>query len=123
MRCLNAMSSRKPLLTIILLSFILFSSCSSPDLSIEPDHLEMLVSLDGEEDDYYEEIILRNDGEILDGRKAKWQSDNNDVAMVDRYGWVTSKGVGTAIITAYYRGASATCTVEVTRKTTSDTRR
>ena len=110
------------LLSTLSLGLLSISACTSPVLTVEPDHLEMLVSLDGEEDDYYEEIILKSNGETVDGRKARWRSDNNDVAVVDRSGWVTSKGVGAAKITVRYKGSSATCTVEVTRKITSDTR-
>ena len=107
---------------ISILMCISLMACTPPDLTLEPDHLEMLVSLDGEEDDYYEEISLKCNGEMIKGRRAEWHSDNPDVAVVDRDGWVTSKGVGTAVISAKYRGASAKCTVEVTRKITSDTR-
>ena len=45
-----------------------------------------------------------------------------NIAEVDEYGWVTSTGVGTAIITAQYKGVSAECVVDVERKITSDTR-
>lgn len=103
---------------------IIASGCSSPrKLSVKPDHVDMLVSLDGEEDDYYEELILWCDGEIIDSRKARWKSDNVDAATVDNSGWVTSKGTGTAVITARYKGVSAQSTINVTRKITSDSRR
>ena len=92
------------------------------DLSLQPEKLDMLVSLDGEEDDYYEELTLRYKGERVDPKEAKWESDHPDIAEVDEYGWVTSTGVGTAIITAQYKGVSAECVVDVERKITSDTR-
>ena len=92
------------------------------DLSLQPEKLNMLVSLDGEEDDYYEELTLRYKGERVDPKEAKWESDHPDIAEVDEYGWVTSTGVGTAIITAQYKGVSAECVVDVERKITSDTR-
>ena len=92
------------------------------DLSLQPEKLNMLVSLDGEEDDYYEELTLRYKGERVDPKEAKWESDHPEIAEVDEYGWVTSTGVGTAIITAQYKGVSAECVVDVERKITSDTR-
>ena len=92
------------------------------DLSLQPEKLDMLVSLDGEEDDYYEELTLRYKGERVDPKEAKWESDHPDIAEVDEYGWVTSTGVGTAIISAQYKGVSAECVVDVERKITSDTR-
>jgi hypothetical protein len=92
------------------------------DLSLQPEKLNMLVSLDGEEDDYYEELTLRYEGEKVEPKEAKWESDHPDIAEVDEYGWVTSTGVGTAIITAQYKGVSAECVVDVERKITSDTR-
>ena len=109
-------------LIILFLAMTTFSACSSPELTLEPEHLEMLVSLDGEEDDYYEEMTLKCDGRIVDGRRARWHSDNPDVASVDRHGWVTSKGVGLAVITARYKGTTAECSISVQRKITSDTR-
>ena len=90
------------------------------DLSLQPEKLNMLVSLDGEEDDYYEELTLRYKGERVDPKEAKWESDHPEIAEVDEYGWVTSTGVGTAIITAQYKGVSAECVVDVERKITSD---
>ena len=92
------------------------------DLSLQPEKLNMLVSLDGEEDDYYEELTLRYKGERVDPKEAKWESDHPEIAEVDEYGWVTSTGVGTAIITAQYKGVSAECVIDVERKITSDTR-
>jgi len=92
------------------------------DLSLQPEKLDMLVSLDGEEDDYYEELTLRYEGERVDPKEAKWESDHPEIAEVDEYGWVTSTGVGTAIITAQYKGVSAECVIDVERKITSDTR-
>ena len=80
----------------------------------------MPVSLDGEEDDYYEELILKCSGERVNGRKVNWHSDNTEVAVVDKTGWITSKGVGTAVISAEYKGSFVSCTVEVKRKITSD---
>ena len=44
------------------------------DLSLQPEKLDMLVSLDGEEDDYYEELTLRYKGERVDPKEAKWES-------------------------------------------------
>ena len=92
------------------------------DLSLQPEKLDMLVSLDGEEDDYYEELTLRYKGERVDPKEAKWESDHPEIAEVDEYGWVTSTGVGTAIITAQYKGVSAECVIDVERKITRDTR-
>ena len=92
------------------------------DLSLQPEKLDMLVSLDGEEDDYYEELTLRYEGEKVEPKEAKWESDHPEIAEVDEYGWVTSTGVGTAIITAQYKGFSAECVIDVERKITSDTR-
>ena len=92
------------------------------DLSLQPEKLNMLVSLDGEEDDYYEELTLRYKGERVDPKEAKWESDHPEIAEVDEYGWVTSTGVGTAIITAQYKGVSAECVIDVERKIISDTR-
>ena len=100
---------------------IIWHTLSSKTISLEPDHLEMLVSLDGEENEYYEELILRHKGWKVDSRKVSWQSEDSDIAEVDEYGWVTSMGVGTTKITARYKGSVAECTVEVTQKITSDT--
>ena len=105
---------------ILLLIPLTISACAHPALTLEPDHLDMLVSLDGEEDDYYEELILRCNGQRVNGRKVNWHSDNTDVAVVDKTGWITSKGAGTAVISAGFRGGTVSCTVEVKRKITSD---
>ena len=91
------------------------------EVTLEPDHLEMLVSLDGEEDEYYEELILKCNGSKVNSKRVRWFSEDPDIAEVDRYGWVTSMGVGTTTITARYKGAVAECKVEVTQKITSDT--
>ena len=101
--------------------FLALAGCAVPELAIEPQSLQMLVSLDGEEDEYYEELILMADGQVIDGRKARWRSDDQKVATVDRFGWVTSRGVGETFVTAAYRGARVSCRVEVKRKITSDT--
>ena len=106
---------------LLILLALSLSACSSPELVLEPAHIEMLVSLDGEEDDYYEEVILISDGEVINSRRAKWSSENPDIAEVHN-GWITSKGVGETTVTATYRGSSAKCTVEVKQKITSDTR-
>ena len=47
-------------------------------------------------------------------KKAKWKSSNPAVATVDKKGWVTGVGEGTAIITAKAGGRTGTCTVRVT---------
>ena len=109
--------------TICLLFVLVFalSSCAPPTLTLDPQQVDMWVNLDGEEDDYYEELRLSCNGEEVGGIWVRWHSNNPDVATVDRFGQVTSRGVGTAVITARYRGACATCTVEVKRKITSDT--
>lgn len=101
--------------------FVVLQNIIPAHLTLKPDHLDMLVALDGEEDEYYEELTLRCNGIKVKAENANWHSDNTDVAEVDRYGWVTSMGVGKATITAEYRGASAKCSVVVTRKITSDT--
>lgn len=106
---------------ILLLVLLSLSGCSSPELTLQPDQLQMPVSLDGEEDDYYEELTLLADGEVIKAAKARWRSEDTAVATVDRFGWVTSRGVGKTQITAKYKGSSAVCEVEVTRKITSDT--
>ncbi len=90
-------------------------------LKLEPDHLDMLVSLDGEEDDYYEELILTANGKKVPSSKIRWESDHPEIADVDELGWVTSKGIGTATITAYYGGEKLKCTIHVNQKITTDT--
>ena len=47
------------------------------------------------------------------GRFVKWSSDNPAVAAVDEKGVVTCLSVGTAVIKAYVRDVTATCTVTV----------
>lgn len=117
----------KKLITVIISVLVLFTlfvvvhSIMPVHLTLKPDHLKMLVSLDGEEDEYYEELTLRNNGIKVKAEKVKWHSEDTDVAEVDRYGWITSMGVGKTTITAEYKGASAKCEVVVTRKITSDT--
>ena len=106
---------------IIIGAVAVWHTISAEKIALEPDHLEMLVSLDGEEDEYYEELVLRYKGWKVNSRKVSWQSKDPDIADVDEYGWVTSKGVGTTTITAQYKGSVAECTVEVTQKITSDT--
>ncbi len=91
------------------------------ELKLEPDHLDMLVSLDGEEDEYYEELILTANGKKVPSSKVRWESDHPEIADVDELGWVTSMGIGTATITAYYGGEKQKCTVHVTQKITTDT--
>ena len=119
---MKEMLASKNELLLVFCFVMIISGCTAPSLSIEPHHLEMLVSLDGEEDEYYEEIALNCNGKRVDGNLVQWYSDNTEVAVVDQHGWVTSKGVGTALITAKYKGFSVGCTVEVKRKITSDTR-
>ena len=101
---------------------LFLAACTPPELTLEPEHVQMLISLDGEEDEYYEELTLLCNGEAVDGRRASWRSSDQKVVTVDRFGWATSRGVGEAQVTAKYRGASASCTIEVKRKITSDTR-
>ncbi len=91
------------------------------ELELQPEHVEMLVSLDGEEDDYYEELTLTANGEKVSSGKVRWESDHPEIAEVDEYGWVTSMWPGTATITASYGGKKTSCTVHVTQKITSDT--
>ena len=118
---MNAVRKRIVIICLlILLAAFAVWKLSPAKITVEPDHLDMLVSLDGEEDDYYEELTLRCNGIKIKAEKASWHSDNTDVAEVDRYGWVTSMGVGKATITAEYRGSRAQCSVEVTQKITSD---
>lgn len=117
---------KKPIIVIICVLvvfavFIVLQNIMPAHLTLRPDHLQMHVSLDGEADEYYEELTLRNNGIKVKAEKAKWHSDNTDVAEVDRYGWITSMGVGKTTITAEYKGATAKCVVVVTRKVTSDT--
>ncbi len=90
------------------------------DLKLEPEHLEMLVVLDGEEDDQYEELILTANGRRVPSKKARWESDHPEIVEVDESGWVTSMWIGTATITAYYAGEKLKCTIHVTQKITSD---
>ena len=51
------------------------------------------------------------------GGTVTWSSSNISVAVVDSTGVVTSKGYGTAIITASFGDVSATCSVEVAQAT------
>lgn len=108
---------------IIIISLLVVCGCTedAKEVELQPDHLEMLVNLDGEWDEYYEELTLKCNGKKVDGKDVDWQSDDPAVAEVDEEGWVTSMGVGETIITARYKGASAQCTVKVTQKITSDT--
>ena len=46
-------------------------------------------------------------------KKAKWYSSNKNVAIVDKYGKVTIKNKGTAIITAKVGSKKYKCTVKV----------
>lgn len=108
-------------LLIIIVSFVVWRAAAPAKITMTPDHLDMLVSLDGEEDDYYEKLTLRNNGIKIKAEKATWHSDNPDVAEIDRDGWVTSMGVGKATITAEYKGSRAQCVVVVKQKITSDT--
>ncbi len=91
------------------------------ELKLKPDHLDMLVSLDGEEDEYYEALILTANGKKVPSSKVRWESDHPEIADVNELGWVTSMGIGTATITAYYGGENLNCTVHVTQKITTDT--
>ena len=47
-------------------------------------------------------------------KKAKWKTSNPAVATVDKKGWVTAVGEGTATITAKASGKTGTCEVTVT---------
>lgn len=47
----------------------------------------------------------------------EWKSDNEEVASVDQTGHVVLNNLGKATITAYCQGFTATCNVEVVRKT------
>lgn len=96
-------------------------SSSSNPLTLKPDHLKMLVSLDGEEDEYYEELTLKYKGKTVKARDVTWVSKDPSIAEVDEDGWVTSRGVGSTTIIATYKGKSVRCTVDVIQKITSDT--
>ncbi len=109
-------------LIIIIGTLFTCVACGAPtEITLKPDHLEMLVSLDGEWDEYYEELTLLNNGKKVDSKKVEWHSENPEIAEVDEDGWVTSMGVGTTTINAEYKGSTVQCTVEVTQKITSDT--
>lgn len=107
--------------TVIVAAAVLYIASSPPKVKLDPDHLEMLVSLDGEFDEYYEELKLKCNGLRVNSEKVSWKSDDPNIAEVDEYGWVTSMGVGTTTITAQYKGCVAECVVKVTQKITSDT--
>lgn len=47
--------------------------------------------------------------------EIEWWSDNEEVASVDEDGIVTGNDKGTAVITAYYGGREAKCSVKVTK--------
>ena len=52
---MKEMLASKNELLLVFCFVMIISGCTAPSLSIEPHHLEMLVSLDGEEDEYYED--------------------------------------------------------------------
>ena len=107
---------------IVIGATAVWHTVSSPSkVTIEPDHIDILVSLDGEYDEYYEELKLKCNGLRVNSEKVSWKSDDPDIAEVDEYGWVTSMGVGSTTITAQYKGCVAECVVKVTQKITSDT--
>lgn len=56
---------------------------------------------------------LRVEG--ADASEVRWSVDNTYVAEVDRYGNITTKGVGTATITANVNGRKLQCKVKVTK--------
>jgi hypothetical protein len=100
---------------------LLINKLIPPKLRLEPDHLVMWVSLDGEFDEYYEELKLICNGLPVKADKIIWTSEDPDIAEVDKDGWVTSMKVGETGIKANYRGKTAECRVRIKRKITSDT--
>lgn len=110
------------LVIIVVGALVAWGIVSSPaEITLEPDHLEMLITLDGEFDEYYEELTLKCNGKKVKGEKVEWHSDDPEIAEVDESGWVTSMGVGSTVITARYKGTTVQCPVEVTQRITSDT--
>ena len=117
-------------ISIVLLSIVLILTIyllcqpkgKQMNVSLKPDHLDMLVSLDGEEDEYYEQLTLFCNGKKVDSKKAKWYSEDPEIAIIEEDGWVTSMGVGSTEIVVKYKGHTARCYVNVTQKITSDTR-
>lgn len=120
---MNKQKSKFLIAGMMVIGLLLICGCAreAKELTLQPDHLEMLVNLDGEWDEYYEELTLECDGKRVDGNEAEWYSEDPEIAEVDEEGWVTSMGVGKTTITVRYKGASAQCTVKVTQKITSDT--
>ena len=79
------------------------------------------ISLNETELDLYrksqETLTVTTDPEtVVDATKVTWVSSNEAVATVGANGQVTGESAGTAVITAYYEGYSASCEVTVDSK-------
>ena len=64
--------------------------------------------------------MLSNGNATLDAAKAIWSSSDPAVATVDANGKVTAVGEGSAVITVYYEGYSASCAVTVSMRSITE---
>ncbi|WP_313129714.1 Ig-like domain-containing protein [Anaerocolumna sp.] len=103
----------KKVLLSILLSYIsiLFILPSQPVKAISTEISFIILS------QYEKRVTISDEFYIIaitsTGKKATWKSSDSKIASVNKYGKVTAKKTGSAVITASIKGAYASCLVTV----------
>lgn len=107
------MFNLKKILLSVLLSFIsvLFILPSQPANAISSEISFIILS------QYEKTVTISDEFYIIaitsTGKKATWKSSDSKIASVNKYGKVTGKKAGVAVITASIKGAYASCLVTV----------
>lgn len=82
----------------------------TPTLALDTDHVSMARGSTAQ----LNATVTAADPVIVENEPVVWSSDNEGVATVDENGVVTAQGTGGAVITADFRGVTATAAITVT---------